>query len=72
MNHINSSDFLKKLSYVWKAGSKDYKLSWFYMKLFKNDNAEGSAWGRQYEKLRKTLTDQYLRLPSMYFNITGF
>lgn len=56
MYHTNRSDFLKQLSYVWKAKSKDYKLCWFYKKLFTNDNAEGSALGRQYEKLRKTLS----------------
>lgn len=41
MHHINSSDFLKKLNCVCKAESKDYKFSWFYMKLFTNGNAEG-------------------------------
>lgn len=42
-----------------------------YMKLFTNDKAEVSAQRRQHERQMKTLTDQYLRLPSTYFN-TGF
>lgn len=48
----NSSDFLKQLSYVRKAESKDYKLCWFYMKLLTNDNAKGSVLGRHYQCMR--------------------
>lgn len=40
-----------------KAESNNCKLYWFHMKLFTNDNAEGIALERWYEKLTQSKED---------------